>query len=283
MSGRVLDARTAGVNPACASVSLPACGRNRETWRQLKAQTAGVNPVCASARVRSMLRIESRLGSGGSGAVYKAWHKRLRKYVVVKEVKHDSSGDVQARRNEVEALKNLKCAYLPQVYDFLTDGNHSYTVLEFIRGESLDKLIGRKERFTAPQILKWYAQLASALEAIHQQNICHRDIKPANIMLTPEGDVCLIDFNAAMVGGIDTRLISRSPGYASPEQHEYFKRHTRDAAIIGRGYSADASIPGNGYTETQLLSEDSKTEHKDISAKRRIQGAALRFISFISL
>ena len=44
-----------------------------------------------------------------------------------------------------------------------------------------------------------------ALEAIHKQNICHRDIKPANIMLTPDGDVCLIDFNAALVSGNDVR------------------------------------------------------------------------------
>jgi len=174
--------------------------------------------------LRNLLQIESQLGTGGSGAVYKAWHKRLCKYVVVKEVRHSSAGDMHARRNEVEALKNVKNAHLPQVFDFLTKGKISYTVMEFIEGESFDKLLGCGQRYTGEQVAKWYAQLASALETIHKQGICHRDIKPSNIMLTPSGDICLIDFNAALVGGNGTRLVSRSLGYASPEQYDLYQR-----------------------------------------------------------
>ena len=65
-------------------------------------------------------RIEEELGSGGGGVVYKAWYTNLNKYVVIKELKDASGADTETQRNEVEALKNVKSAYLPQVYDFIT-------------------------------------------------------------------------------------------------------------------------------------------------------------------
>ncbi|MDR0273221.1 MAG: serine/threonine protein kinase, partial [Clostridiales bacterium] len=196
-------------------------------------------------------RIESELGSGGGGVVYKAWHTRLQKHVVIKELKSGSQHDIETQRNEVEALKNVKSAYLPQVFDFLTEGNRIYTVMEFIRGESLDKFLERGQKFSQTQVVKWYGQLVSALEAIHGQGVCHRDIKPANIMLMPDGDVCLIDFNAALVSGNDVRMISRSLGYASPEQYEIYEhfRRTRSASPINLSMG----------TETELLDDD-KTE-----------------------
>ena len=170
-----------------------------------------------------VIQIEARLGSGGSGAVYKAWHSGLQKHVVIKELVHSEANDIKTRRNEVEALKNIKNTYVPQVLDFLTEGNRSYTVLEFVEGESFDKLLIRGQRFTEFQVIRWYCQLAAALKTIHKHNVCHRDIKPANIMRMPGGDVCLIDFNAALVAGNDMRLASRSPGYASPEQYKLFQ------------------------------------------------------------
>lgn len=172
----------------------------------------------------SAYRIESELGSGGGGVVYKVWHTRLEKYVVLKELKRGTAHDIEIQRNEVEALKNVKSAYLPQVLDFLTEDERIFTVMEFIEGESLDKLLKSGQKFSGQQVVKWYNQLSSALESIHKQNVCHRDIKPANIMLTPSGDVCLIDFNAALVGGKDVRIISRSLGYASPEQYEIYEQ-----------------------------------------------------------
>ena len=81
-------------------------------------------------------QIESELGSGGGGIVYKAWHTRLQKHVVIKELKRGSANDLETQRNEVEALKSVKSEYLPQVFDFLTEGDRIFTVIEFIEGES---------------------------------------------------------------------------------------------------------------------------------------------------
>lgn len=194
----------------------------------------------------STYNIVGKLGEGGSGEVYKAWHTRLQKYVVIKQL-FQGSGDLTTQRNEVEALKNVKSAYLPQVFDFITQGDKTYTVMEFIEGESLDKLLASGQRFTQTQVVRWYGQLASALEIIHGKGIAHRDIKPGNIMLTPSGDVCLIDFNAAVVRGNDVQLISRSLGYASPEQYEIYERY-KNATEAPIRYAAS-------QTTAQLLAE----------------------------
>jgi len=197
-------------------------------------------------------KIVTGLGTGGSGAVYKAWHTRLCKNVVIKVVKDGSPAAIKVHRNEVEALKNVKSLFIPQVLDFLTDGVLSFTIMEYIEGESFDKLLIPERCFAEQQIIKWYTQLASALGAIHKHNVSHRDIKPSNIMLTPNGDVCLIDFNSAFVGGNSTGVVSRSMGYASPEQYEYFKQ-CRD---ILKGTSKVYT----DHIETVLLVNDCKTE-----------------------
>ena len=81
-------------------------------------------------------RIEERLGAGGGGIVFKAYHLRLEKYVAVKLIK-DNVKDIINRRAEADILKNLKHEGLPQVYDFVNDGDDVYTVMEFIDGSSL--------------------------------------------------------------------------------------------------------------------------------------------------
>ena len=68
----------------------------------------------------SIYRIEIQLGSGGVGVVYKAYHTRLEKYVVIKELKRGTKDSIELQRNEVKALKKVKSAYLPQILDFFT-------------------------------------------------------------------------------------------------------------------------------------------------------------------
>jgi len=197
-------------------------------------------------------RIKAELGTGGSGAVYMAWHTRLCKYVVIKIVKESSVKAIEVHRNEVEALKNIKNMHIPLVLDFIVENDHSFTVMEFIDGGSFDKLLDSKQQFTEKQVLKWYIQLASALDVIHKNDVCHRDIKPSNILYTTKGDVCLIDFNSALVSWNNTGIVSRSMGYASPEQYEYFK--------MCRSTFNNSSEDFPDYIETELLISDCKTE-----------------------
>lgn len=220
----------------------------------------------------SLYRLESELGSGGGGIVYKAWHTRLEKYVVIKELKRGTKDSIETQRNEVEALKNVKSAYLPQVLDFFSEGERVFTVMEYISGISFDKLLEQNKRFTESQIVKWYGQLSSALEVIHGQNIAHRDIKPANIMLLPSDDICLIDFNAALVGESDVQLISRSLGYASPEQYDIYEKYknmanapikyTTSSIVNQSSVTVSDNVQANDNTQTELLdgSDSDKTE-----------------------
>jgi serine/threonine-protein kinase len=168
-------------------------------------------------------QIVSELGSGGGGVVYKAWHARLQKYVVLKRIK-DESGllDPARKRAEVDILKNLRHTNLPQIYDFITDESGVYTVIDFIAGASFAELLSEGHRFSQKDVVAWAEKLSAALEYLHGQKppVLHSDIKPANIMLTPEGDVCLIDFNVSLLlTGERAEMIGGSPGYASPEQY----------------------------------------------------------------
>lgn len=212
----------------------------------------GVLPHSHDPYISRTYHIEAELGLGGSGAVYLAWHKRLQKHVVIKVIQNDIEGTLEVRRNEVEALKNIKNTYVPQVFDFLVEGDSSFTIMEYIEGENFDKHLSNGKIFTEKQIIKWYYQLASALDAIHNFNVYHRDIKPSNIMLTLTGDACLIDFNSALVSGNNTGIVSRSMGYASPEQYEYFK--------LCRSSLADKTRRYADYIETVLLVGDCITD-----------------------
>ena len=167
-------------------------------------------------------RIEAELGAGSGGVVYKAWHKRLQKYVVLKRIRDNSKlAQLGLTRSETDILKNLKHPNLPQVYDFLDEPSGIYTVMEFIPGKSFARLLSEGERFSQPQAVRWAGDLSSALAYLHSQSppVLHSDIKPDNIMLTPNGDICLIDFNISLVlDRKDVSAIGLSPGYAPPEQ-----------------------------------------------------------------
>jgi len=211
-------------------------------------------------------RIIKRLGTGGGGTVYLVWHKNLQEFVVIKKQGDTKQGDgssafpsacgtfccTGAQRNEFEILENVKSRYLPQVYGFISEDNITFTVMEYIEGENFDSLLKRGFRFSQTEVFKWYAQLTSALKTLHRHNICHRDIKPANIMLKPSGDICLIDFNSALVYGKATKFISRSPGYASPEQYELFERLKNTGVAI--------SYPGNNDNDCEFPGYDNKTQ-----------------------
>ncbi|GHU93324.1 hypothetical protein FACS1894208_02640 [Clostridia bacterium] len=165
--------------------------------------------------------ITREIGSGGGGVVYLARHLRLDKQVVLKADKRKVTAKPESLRREVDALKNLSHQYIPQVYDFIVEDNIVYTVMDFIEGDSFDKPLKNGERFTQPQVINWACQLLEALVYLHSRpphGILHADIKPANVMLTPQGDIRLIDFNIALALGEEGAVaVGRSLGYASPE------------------------------------------------------------------
>lgn len=173
----------------------------------------------AEERFSDTYEILERLGEGSGGVVYKAYHKRLRQAVVLKKMKNKSISQ-SVNRQEVDILKNLHHSYLPQVLDFLEVDGGVYTVMSYIPGKSFSELLNEGQKFTQKQLIRWGMQISSALNYLHSQKppIIHGDIKPANIMLTPEGNICLIDFNIAFYLD-DTTILGYTNGYTSPEQY----------------------------------------------------------------
>ena len=180
--------------------------------------------------IAGIYEIEEQIGAGGGGIVYLGRHLRLEKKIVLKADKRKLDIGAEALRREVDLLKELSHTYIPQVYDFIQEDGVVYTVMDFIEGESLDKIMARGNRPTQSEVIGWACQLLEALIYLHSRppyGILHGDIKPANIMLRLNGDICLIDFNIALALGEEGAVkVGFSRGYASPEHYgaEYCKK-----------------------------------------------------------
>lgn len=189
--------------------------------------------------IASVYEIGEQIGSGGGGVVYLGRHLRLGKDIVLKADKRTLKASPEVLRREVDALKDLSHQYIPQVYDFVTENDTVYTVMEYVEGESFDRLLKRGERFQQRDVIKWACQLLDALCYLHSRpphGILHSDIKPANIMLTPSGDIKLIDFNIALALGEDGAVrVGYSQGYASPEHYglDYSRKSAETASLPG--------------------------------------------------
>lgn len=166
-----------------------------------------------------MYQVLAKIGQGSGGIVYKALHKRLNKFVIIKQLKHVGQTPADSRK-EVDLLKQLKHTYLPQVLDFIQENGQTYTVMDFVDGADMDSMVKSGRKFTAAEVRRYAIQLCSAVKYLHSQNppIIHSDIKPSNIMLNSNNDICLIDFNVSLVFNGSSQVLGGTFGYAPPEQ-----------------------------------------------------------------
>lgn len=187
--------------------------------------------------INNVYRIIKPIGSGGIGTIYLAYHENLQKYVVVKKVK-DNCIDLMNLRSEVDILKSLHHMYLPQVYDFVQVEAGVFTVMDYIAGHDLKYYIDQGYSLSEEQLIIWLNQMLDVLDYLHGRGIIHCDIKPANIMITEEGNICLIDFNISLDGENNKELIGLSSQFASPEQLK------KAVYKMSGGVGEDAKIDG---------------------------------------
>jgi eukaryotic-like serine/threonine-protein kinase len=182
-------------------------------------------PLLVAGQQLGPFTIERELGSGAMGTVYRARYKN--EQVLAVKVMSQSTGGTSASATdrfarEAEILKQLRH---PNVVRLFGVGKHAgmrYYAMELIEGESLDKVMARRDRLAWEEVVDLGTQLCSALQYVHERGIIHRDLKPSNLMILRDGTLKLTDFGIAkdldVTALTQTNCTVGTAAYMSPEQ-----------------------------------------------------------------
>src|SRR3954470_11572100 len=225
------------------------------------------SPMSSSTEPAQLGRyvIQSELGRGAMGVVYKATDSVLERPVAVKTVNitlEQEYADKYEKRfyQEAKAAGSLNHPNIVTIHDVGKAGDVVFMAMEYIEGVELRTLIGEGKPLRLAQALSIAAQVAEGLAFAHQRGVVHRDIKPANIMVVANGPVKITDFGIARMRGsgdlTQTGMLLGSPKYMSPEQ-VIGKRADHRSDIFSLGVilyeMLCGSAPFNGENVTALM------------------------------
>ena len=169
-------------------------------------------------------RILGCLGSGGTGTVYRAFDETLEREVAIKVLNQDQTDPKILKRFRAEAttLAKLNHPAIATIYELLQCDDELLIVMEFVRGETLERLALRMSLLTPEQAVFVVDGVLSALAHTHRAGIVHCDIKPANIIVTVHAGVKIMDFGTARATGAEHGTVHGymmgTPAYMAPEQ-----------------------------------------------------------------
>jgi len=172
-------------------------------------------------------KIKRKIASGGMGDVYLAEHKVLENIVAIKSLHSNLVGDENFRkrfRTEAKTHSKLIHPNIVKLTDFQEQKDGLYLIMEYIEGKQLNDYISQDTGpITEEKLIPLFSKVLSAIEYAHSKAVIHRDIKPANIIITPEGNVKVIDFGIAKNDDEDHGLTKTgvqvgTVSYMSPEQ-----------------------------------------------------------------
>ncbi|GAB4429896.1 MAG: PQQ-binding-like beta-propeller repeat protein [Anaerolineales bacterium] len=191
--------------------------------------------------------IQEVIGVGGMGSVYRArdlHFPNVVKLVAVKEMVN-TAPDAKVRKTilqnferEANILATLTHPSIPRIYDYFSEDDRSYLVLEYVHGQDIEAIISETSGFlTEEQVLTWAIELCDVLSFLHNHKpdpIIFRDMKPSNVMIDSSGNVKLIDFGIAktfQVGQKGTMI--GTEGYSPPEQYRGDATPVADLYALG--------------------------------------------------
>ena len=207
-----------------------------------------------------------KLGQGGMGEVYLGHDTKLNRRVAVKvlpQVSVNDAGAIARFRREAQALAQLCHPGIVQAYDSEEEAGRHFLVMEFVEGASLAAVLKDKGRVPPARAADYVYQSALALQHAHEKGLVHRDLKPSNLLLTPQGQVKILDLGLArfLQDQIDDPARTRegtgmgTPDYAAPEQ--FRDAHSADARsdVYALGctlyhlLTGQVPFPGSSFSE----------------------------------
>lgn len=169
-------------------------------------------------------RVESELGRGGMGVVYRGTQLALDRPVAIKRLleTHDPASVARFHREAI-ATGRLAHPGIVQILDAGIDRGEPYLVMELVEGEPLDEHLAQRGALPVDEALAIAWQIADALASAHAAGILHRDVKPANVMVGRDGRARLLDFGLAMLAHAKSQRLTQfgafvgTPEYLAPE------------------------------------------------------------------
>jgi len=203
--------------------------RINETIPGVTAPAIAAQELTPGATFAGRYRIDSIIGRGGMGVVYKATDTQLDETVAIKTLPGDvmsrSPEDLERFKREIRLARKITHRNVLRTYDYGEAEGVYFISMEFVRGYTLAELLEEAPAHQmVPRVGMGIArQICRGLEAAHEQGIIHRDIKPQNVLIDHKGEVKLMDFGIARMaeaheGMTQAGLIVGTPHYMSPEQ-----------------------------------------------------------------
>ena len=209
--------------------------------------------------------IKQPIGQGGMATVYLAEDNKFDTQVAIKVLNKELSHNENIRKRFLAEAKNMFKMSHPniiKVSDLIDDGDTVAFVMEHIEGETLKEYLERKGKLSDDEIKTIFSQMLDSVGYVHEQNLVHRDIKPSNFMITPKGQIKLLDFgiakntdtNSADYTQTGTTQNMGTPMYMSPEQIKSTKDVTLQSDIYSLGVVLWQMVMGKKPYDTNTSS-----------------------------